>query len=84
MTQHTTQASSASTDEYVTIIAPSLGAVMGQFRDRGLGAKGFAITGPVARHRFAYAREGRGEAVSEMFGGVAMVAATFRRGAASH
>lgn len=84
MTQHTTQASSAGTDEYVTIIAPSFGAVMGQFRARGLARLGFAITGPVARHRFAFAGQERGEGSAEMFGGVAMVAATFRRGAATH
>lgn len=68
-------------DEYVTIIAPSLGAVMGQFRERGLGAMGFSITGPAVRHQFAYAgetiaKEARRE---DLFGGVAMIAATFRR-----
>ncbi len=68
-------------DEYVTIIAPSLGAVMGQFRERGLGAMGFAITGPAVRHQFAYAGETiANEARQEdLFGGVAMIAATFRR-----
>jgi len=84
MTQHARQILPASTDEYVTIIAPSLGAVMGQFRARGLGQRGFTITGPVARHQFAYAGEGGVEGPCEMFGGVAMVAATFRRGATSH
>ncbi len=84
MTQHAIGASSDIRDEYVTIIAPSFRAVMDQFRARGLARLGFAITGPVARHRFAYAGQDRGEGSAEMFGGVAMVAATFRRGAASH
>jgi len=58
--------------------------VMSQFRDRGLGAKGFAITGPAGRHKFAFAGQGETETVWEMFGGVTMVAATFRRAATTH
>lgn len=83
MTQHITQFSSARTDQYVTIIAPSLGAVMAQFRERGLGAQGYAITGPSARHQFSYAGENAAKEPSQenLFGGVAMVAATFRRSA---
>ena len=84
MTEYTKQASAQCHDEYVTIIAPSLEAVMGQFRDRGLGALGFAITGPAARHQFAFAGQGRSGGYSEMFDGVAMVAATFRRVIATH
>jgi hypothetical protein len=70
-------------DEYVTIIAPSLNAVMAQFRERGLGRQGFSITGPAARHQFAYAGENvaRESEHRDLFGGVAMVAATFRRAA---
>ncbi len=70
-------------DEYVTIIAPSLKAVMGQFRERGLGEQGFSIVGPAARHRFSYAGENaaRESEHENLFGGVAMVAATFRRAA---
>ena len=68
-------------DEYVTIIAPSLRAVMGQFRARGLGAQGFTITGPAARHKFAFAggHMAREAKRGPMFDGVAMVAATFKR-----
>ncbi len=86
MTLRTDQHPSARLDEYVTIIAPSLAAVMGQFRARGLGALGFAITGPVARHRFAYATEGEThrQENQEMFGGEPMVAATFRRAGQEH
>ncbi|VAW23053.1 hypothetical protein MNBD_ALPHA12-1794 [hydrothermal vent metagenome] len=84
MTEHTKQLSTQRQDEYVTIIAPSLAAVMGQFRARGLGAKGFAITGPAARHQFAFAGKDESMAGLEMFGGVAMVAATFRRVIAAH
>ncbi len=81
MTQHITQISSARTDEYVTIIAPSLGAVMAQFRARGLGAKGYSIAGPSARHQFSYAGENAAKEPKQenLFGGVPMVAATFRR-----
>ncbi len=84
MTEYSKQLSPQCQDEYVTIIAPSHGAVMDQFRERGLGAKGFAITGPAARHQFAFAGQGESAAVLEMFGGVAMVAATFRRVISTH
>ena len=81
MTQQIQHNITMAQDEYVTIIAPSLGAVMGQFRERGLGAKGFSITGPAVRHQFAYAGETiTNEARQEdLFGGGAMIAATFRR-----
>lgn len=64
-------------DEYVTIIARSINEAMGQFRARGLDAKGYSIVGQVNRHVFAFA-EGPA-AASELFDGNAMVAATFRR-----
>ncbi len=80
MTQNTNQPNQDRQDEYVTIIAPSLGAVMSQFRRRGLAQLGFAITGPAGRHQFAYAGNGKGEPEREMFGGAPMVAATFKRG----
>ncbi len=79
MTRNTNKTNQNCQDEYVTIIAPSLGAVMGQFRRRGLGQLGFAITGPAGRHQFAYAGNGHGEHEGEMFGGAPMVAATFKR-----
>ena len=85
MTQHITQNSTAQSDQYVTIIAPSLKAVMGQFRARGLGKEGFSIVGPAARHEFSYAGENaaRESEQENLFGGVAMVAATFRRTASA-
>ena len=85
MTQHEPQRDSGGTEEYVTLIAPTLQAVMGQFRARGLGAQGYAITGPVARHSFAFCEEhapadrSPEAGATELFQGRAMVAATFRR-----
>lgn len=66
----------ADTDQYITIVAPSIGEVMKRFRDSGLAARGYAIAGPVARHTFAYAGEDSDEAP---FGGSPMTAATFIR-----
>ncbi|GEM_PF-419047 len=81
MTQDNHRQTQTGKEEYVTIIAPSLSAVMGQFRARGLGAQGFTITGPAARHKFAFAGDhmAREAKRGPMFDGVAMVAATFRR-----
>lgn len=62
--------------DYVTIVAPSIGEVMRRFRDSGLAAKGYAINGPVARHTFAYAGT---DSTDEPFGGEPMTAATFVR-----
>ena len=68
-------------DEYVTIIASSLEAVMEQFRRRRLGARGFSIVGPAARQQFAFAGDCQSEDLQpeHLFGGRAMVGATFRR-----
>ncbi len=66
------------TEEYVTIIAPTLSGVMGQFRARGLAAAGYAITGQAARHHFEVADPAGSR---DLFDGSAMVAATFRRAA---
>ncbi len=59
-------------DDYITIVAPTLDEVMQQFRDSGLAAKGYAIAGRVARHRFDVAGV-------DPFGGAPMSAATFIR-----
>lgn len=64
------------TEEFVTIIAPSLSDVMQQFRARGLAAAGYAITGKAGRHQFSVAGQ---SGSTELFDGAAMVAATFRR-----
>ncbi|MCF6327164.1 MAG: hypothetical protein L3J21_07725 [Devosiaceae bacterium] len=80
----------ATGDEYVTIIAATLGGVMEQFRHRQLGAKGFSIVGPAARQQFAFAgANGSSKFMDansqseDLFGGEAMVGATFRRSGGS-
>lgn len=62
--------------DYITIVAPSIAEVMRRFSESGLAAKGYAITGPVARHTFAYAGD---DASEQPFGGEPMTAATFVR-----
>lgn len=64
------------TEEFVTIIAPTLGGVMQQFKARGLAAAGYAITGQVGRHQFALVAA---EGSHDLFDGTPMMAATFRR-----
>lgn len=66
----------ADTDQYITIVAPSIAEVMQRFRDNGLAARGYAITGPVARHTFSYAGA---DGDQQPFGGAPMTAATFIR-----
>jgi hypothetical protein len=66
-------------EDYVTIIAPSIAEAMAQFRARGLAAAGYAIVGPVDRHRFTLAT---GTGSIDLFAESPMVAATFRRAAA--
>lgn len=63
-------------DEFVTIVAPTIGAVMQQFRDSELGAKGYCIAGRVVRRAFKFAD---GAQNVDMFDGAEMVAATFAR-----
>ena len=63
-------------EEYLTIIAPTAGEAMAQFKARGLDAEGYSIAGKIGRHRFALVA---GEATSELFSGGGMFAATFRR-----
>ncbi len=63
-------------EEYVTIIAPTIGQVMQQFHERKLASQGYSISGRVGQHKFHYAG---GEHESDMFGGARMVAATFIR-----
>ncbi len=71
-----TAADISGTEEYVTIVAPTISEVMEQFRSSDLAAQGFCITGRVGRHKFAYAGERQ---PSELFDGAKMVAATFMR-----
>lgn len=63
-------------EEYLTIIAPTAGEAMAQFKARGLDLQGYSIAGKVGRHQFALVA---GETAAELFSGNGMFAATFRR-----
>jgi hypothetical protein len=63
-------------EEFVTIIAPTMSAVMAEFKARDLAALGYAIVGRAGWHRFQVAE---GQRSSELFDGRQMLAATFRR-----
>lgn len=68
--------SSSEREEYLTIIAPSAGEAMAQFKARGLDTLGYTIAGKIGRHRFSLV----GDAGStELFAGNGMIAATFSR-----
>ncbi|MEM1399850.1 MAG: hypothetical protein AAGF58_08210 [Pseudomonadota bacterium] len=73
---HTQDTSTNRSDEYITIIAPTLKAAMDRFRETGLAKQGYSIAGPVGRHQFAFAGETDS---AEMFDGMPMIAATFFR-----
>lgn len=64
------------TEEFVTIIAASTSSAMRQFKAQGLDRQGFAIAGRIGPHRFSLVS---GEDAAELFGGQALVAATFSR-----
>jgi len=66
-------------DEFVTIIAPTMGAVMEQFKARGLASMGYAIVGRVGRHQFQLAD---GPEPTDLFEGRQLLAATFHRSVA--
>lgn len=66
----------AETEEFVTIIAPTLVGVMQQFKARGLAAAGYAITGQAGRHHFEVSDPAGNR---DLFDGTPMMAATFRR-----
>lgn len=63
-------------EEYLTIIAPTAGEAMAQFKARGLDVQGYAIAGKIGRHQFSLVA---GEASTELFAGNGMIAATFSR-----
>jgi hypothetical protein len=67
-------------EEYLTIIAPTAGEAIAQFKARGLDAEGYCIAGKIGRHQFALVA---GETTSELFSGGGLFAATFRRTVAS-
>lgn len=63
-------------EEFVTIIAPSTGDAMRQFKAQGLDRQGFAIAGRVGQHRFSLVS---GTHADDPFPGQSLVAATFSR-----
>jgi hypothetical protein len=63
-------------EEYLTIIAPTAGEAMAQFKARGLDVEGYSIAGKIGRHQFALVT---GDTTSALFSGGGMFAATFRR-----
>ena len=68
--------SSSEREEYLTIIAPTAGEAMAQFKTRHLGEQGYAIAGKIGRHQFSLVG---GEGSTELFSGNGMIAATFSR-----
>jgi hypothetical protein len=64
------------TEDFVTIIAPSTGEAMQQFKAQGLDLQGYSIAGRIGRHRFSLVD---GAQSSELFPGQEMIAATFSR-----
>ena len=64
------------TEEFVTIIAPSTGEAMRQFKAQGLDRQGFAIAGRIGQHRFSMVE---GPHAIDLFPGQSLVAATFSR-----
>ena len=73
--QHTQQA-----DEFVTIIGASMAEITDAFRAQGLAEKQFSIVHSVGRHSFMRIDGDRNEV---LFDGQALIAATYRRRAAS-
>jgi len=63
-------------EEYLTIIAPTAGEAMAQFKARGLDRQGYSLASKIGRHQFALVAGGTG---SELFSGNGMFAATYRR-----
>jgi hypothetical protein len=68
--------SSSEREEYLTIIAPTAGEAMAQFKARHLDEQGYAIAGKIGRHQFSLVG---GEGSTELFAGNGMIAATFSR-----
>ncbi|ODT75327.1 MAG: hypothetical protein ABS76_34580 [Pelagibacterium sp. SCN 64-44] len=68
--------SSSEREEYLTIIAPSAGAAMAQFKARGLDVQGYAIASRIGRHQFSLVGE---DGSTDLFSGQGLVAATFSR-----
>lgn len=64
------------TEDFITIIAPSTGEAMRQFKAQGLDAQGYSIAGRVGPHRFSVVNA---SGSADLFPGQEMIAATFSR-----
>ena len=69
----TPQAAQTGTEDFITIIAPSMAEVMASYKAQGLAERQYAIVHRAGRHSFTLAG---GET---LFEGASMVAATFAR-----
>ena len=67
---------SSEREEYLTIIAPSAGEAMAQFKARGLDALGYTIAGKIGRHEFSLVGD---DSSTEPLNGAGLIAATFSR-----
>jgi hypothetical protein len=67
------QTSDRTSEDFITIIAPSMAEVMESFRSQGLAGRDYSIVHRAGKHSFTMAG---GET---LFGGAQMVAATFAR-----
>lgn len=63
-------------EEYLTIIAPTAGEAMAQYKARGLDREGYFITGRIGRHQVSLVEGG---ATTDLVAASGMVAATFSR-----
>lgn len=64
-------------EDFITIIAPTMAEVMESFRAQGLAEKHYAIVHRAGRHNFTLA--GSETPTRDLFDGVQMIAATFAR-----
>ncbi len=63
-------------EEFITIIASDAADAMRQFRQQGLDRQGYSIVHRMGAHRFSVVT---GDTPTALFGGQAMIAATFSR-----
>lgn len=72
-----TQTAQGQSEDFITIIAPSMAEVMESFRAQGLAEKHYAIVHRAGRHSFTLA--GGDTPARDLFDGAQMIAATFAR-----
>lgn len=65
-----------SREEYLTIIAPTAGEVMAQFKSRDLAGQGYAIAGRIGRHSVSLVSGGSS---TDLVSSDGMIAGTFSR-----